>query len=248
MNDYKLVVVPEETRLSDQVLLALDNFARSGGYVLMSGEQLARDYPALVGAAPGPEAVADRIYLPLGRRAVPVGPAWQPVVPASGTEVLIRRLNQQEPGRDMTDQAVVTKRVLGKGAIVAVYGPVFRNYYFGHSPALRDLIGSLLDGLGIRWMADVEGPPHLEMVLRQKNGRLLVNLLNRGSGETLSPNRVIVEELPPIQHVVVRLRRDHPPKSVTIVPSDVKIDWSYLDGLVTVSVPRVDIHRVLVVE
>jgi hypothetical protein len=86
------------------------------------------------------------------------------------------------------------------------------------------------------------------MVLRQKNGRLLVNLLNRGSGETLSPNRVIVEELPPIQHVVVRLRRDRPPKSVTIVPSDVKIDWSYRDGLVTVNVPRVDIHRVLVVE
>jgi hypothetical protein len=97
-------------------------------------------------------------------------------------------------------------------------------------------------------MAGVEGPPHLEMVLRQKNGRLLVNLLNRGSGETLSPNRVIVEELPPIQHVVVRLRRDRPPKSVTIVPSDVNIDWSYRDGWVTVNVPRVDIHRVLVVE
>ena len=173
---------------------------------------------------------------------------WQPVVPASGTEVLLRLLNQQEPAKDMTDQAVVTKRVLGKGAVVAVYGPIFRNYYLGHSPALRELIGNLLDGLGIPWMAGVDGPPHLEMVLRQKNGRLLVNLLNRGAGETLSPNRVIVEELPPIQHVVVRLRRDRPPKSVTIVPSDVNINWSYRDGLVTVNVPRVDIHRVLVVE
>jgi len=28
----------------------------------------------------------------------------------------------------------------------------------------------------------------------------------------------------------------------------VNIDWSYRDGLVTVNVPRVDIHRVLVVE
>jgi hypothetical protein len=173
---------------------------------------------------------------------------WQPVVPASGTEVLIRRLNQQEPDKDRTDQAVVTKRVLGKGAVVAVYGPIFRNYYSGHSPALRELVGNLLEGLGIRWMADVEGPPHLEMVLRQKNGKLLVNLLNRGSGETLSPKRVIVEELPPIQHVVVRLRTDRRPKSVTIIPSDVHIDWSYRDGLVTVNVPRVDIHRVLVVE
>jgi hypothetical protein len=59
---------------------------------------------------------------------------------------------------------------------------------------------------------------------------------------------VIVEELPPIEHVVVRVRRDARPKSVTMVPSDVPIDWTYRDGWVTVNVPRVDIHRVLVVE
>ena len=248
MNEYKLVVVPEETRLDEQVVLALDGFARAGGYVLMSGEHLAQDYPALVGATPGPAAVVDRIYLPLGRRAVPVGPVWQPVTPASGTEVLMRRLNQQEPGKDITDQVVATKRAVGKGAIVAVYGPVFRNYFAGHSPALREWIGNLLDGLGIRWIAEVKGPPHLEMVLRQKNGKLVVNLLNRGSGETLSPNRVMVEELPPIQHVVVRVRRDGSPRSVTMVPPDLNIDWSYRDGWLTVNVPRVDVHRVVVVE
>jgi hypothetical protein len=129
-----------------------------------------------------------------------------------------------------------------------VYGPVFRNYYMAHSPALREWVGNLLDDLGIPWMASVKGPPHLEMILRQKNGRLLVNLLNRGAGETLSPSRVIVDELPPIEHVVVRLRRDGPPKSVTIVPSDEHIDWSYREGWVTVNVPRVDIHRVVVVQ
>jgi hypothetical protein len=80
------------------------------------------------------------------------------------------------------------------------------------------------------------------------NGKLLVNLLNRGAGEMLLPNRVIVEELPPIEHVVVRLRRDGPPKSVTMVPPDVHIDWSYQEGWVTVNVARVDIHRVVVVE
>jgi hypothetical protein len=248
MNDYKLVVVPEETHLSEQVLSALDKYVRSGGYVLISGEQLARDYPAFVGATPGPGTVADRIYLPLGNRAVPVGPVWQPVVPASGTEVLLRRLNQQEPGKDMTDQVVATKRALGNGAVVAVYGPLFRNYYLAHNPALRELICELLDGLKIPWMAAVEGPPHLEVVLRQKNGKLLVNLINRGSGETLSANRVIVDELPPILRVAVRLRRDGAPKSVTTVPSDAHLDWSYRKGWVTVNVPRVDIHRVLVVE
>jgi alpha-L-fucosidase len=248
MNEYKLIVVPEETPLGDQAIRALEEFARSGGYVLISGEYLARDYPAFVGASPRGEALTARVYLPLGGRAVPVGLTWQPVAPEPGTEVVAYRLNEQEPARDVTDQAVVTKRVLGKGAVVAVHGPVFRNYFLGHSPALREFIGNLVDGLGIGWIALAEGPPDLEMILRQKDGNLLVNLINRGSGEAPSPNRVIVENLAPIENVMVHVRRDHQPKAVRVVPSDMKIDWSYGNGLVTINVPRVDIHRVLVIE
>jgi hypothetical protein len=86
-------------------------------------------------------------------------------------------MSQQEPGKDVTDQAVVTKRAVGKGAIVAVYGPVFRNYFLGgHTPDLMEFVGRLVDSLGISWTATVEGPPQLEMILRQKDGNLLVNL------------------------------------------------------------------------
>jgi hypothetical protein len=86
------------------------------------------------------------------------------------------------------------------------------------------------------------------MILRKKEGKLLVNLINRGSGETLSPSRSIVEELPPIENVVVRIARSQRPQSVSAVPNDLKIDWSYRDGWVKVNVPRVEIHRVVVVE
>ena len=86
------------------------------------------------------------------------------------------------------------------------------------------------------------------MILRQKEGKLLVNLINRGSGEALSANRNTVENLPPIQNVVVRVRRTSAPKSVAMVPSDIKINWAYKNGLVTVKVPMVDIHRVVVIE
>src|SRR5208282_2388218 len=104
------------------------------------------------------------------------------------------------------------------------------------------------DSLGISWTATVEAPPQLEMILRQKDGKLMVNLINRGSGETLSPTRVIGENLPPIENVVVHVRRDHQPRAVRVVPSDMKINWSYGNGRVTVTVPRVDIHRVVVIE
>jgi alpha-L-fucosidase len=248
MNEYKLVVVPELTRLSARIVQGLEDFARGGGYVLMSGAHLTRDYPALVGALPRGDAVHDPTYLAVGQRAVGVSGPWQPVTPVPGSEVMARRLSEQEPEKDKTDQAIVTRRPLGKGAIIAVHGPVFRDYYLGHYPLLRQFIGELVHGLGIAWKVTVEAPPHLEMVLRQKDGRLLVNLIHRGAGETLSAQRVIVEELPPVKDVVVRIRQERRPKAVSVVPADQKLDWTYEGGIVTVRLPQVEIHRVLVVE
>jgi hypothetical protein len=248
MNQYKLLVIPEETPLDPPLLHALEDFARQGGYVLVTGADLASDYAAWVGASPRGKVLTERVFLPLGNRAVPVGLAWQPVSPAPGTQVIADRLREQDPVRDLTDQAVVTRRNVGKGAIIAVYGPIFRNYYTDHAPSLREFIGRLVDGLDIHWAATVTGPPQLEMILRQKEGKLLVNLINRGSGEAFSANRNTVENLPPIENVVVRIFMDHAPRSVSMVPPDGKITWEYMLGFLTVKVAQVDIHRVLVIE
>ena len=248
MNQYKLIVVPEEPPLDSPLLHALEDFARQGGYVLVTGADLARDYPAWVGASPRGEALKDRIFLPLGNRAVPVGFAWQAVSLATGTKVVSYRLNEQDPARNLTDQAIVTRRDVGKGAIIAVHGPIFRNYYTDHAPSLREFIGKLVDELNIPWAATVEGPPQVEMVLRQKEGKLLVNLINRGAGEAFSANRNTVENLPPIENLLVRVPRTSAPKSVAIAPSDAKMTWAYKNGLVTIKVPQLDIHRVVIIE
>lgn len=248
MNQYKLIVVPEEPPLDAPLLRALEDFARQGGYVLVTGADLARDYAEFVGASPRGEALKTRNFLPLGNRAVPVALDWQPVSPAAGTKAMVYRLNEQDPIRNLTDQVIVTRRNVGRGAIIAVHGPLFRDYYTDHAPSLREFIGKLVDGLGIPWAATLEGPPQAEMVLREKDGKFLVNLINRGAGEALSANRVTVENLPPIENIQVRVPRAAAPKSVTIVPPDAKMTWTYNKGLVTVKIPQLDIHRVVVIE
>lgn len=248
MNQYKLIVVPEEPPLDTPLLHALEDFARQGGYVLVTGADLAREYPAWVGASPRGEALKDRMFLPLGDRAVPVAFTWQPVSPAAGTKAVAYRLNEQDPVRNLTDQAIVTRRDVGNGAIIAVHGPLFRNYYTDHAPSLREFIGKLVDGLGIPWAATVEGPPQVEMILRQKEAKLLVNLINRGAGEAFSANRNTLENLPPVENIVVHVPRSSAPKSVAITPPDAKMNWAYQNGLVTINIPRLDIHRVVIIE
>ncbi|HZG66230.1 MAG TPA: hypothetical protein VEZ12_05775, partial [Herpetosiphonaceae bacterium] len=56
----------------------------------------------------------------------------------------------------------------------------------------RRFIAALVDRLAIPWAVMVEASPRLELILRRKDGRLLINLVNRGAAETLSSQRVIV--------------------------------------------------------
>jgi hypothetical protein len=51
-----------------------------------------------------------------------------------------------------------------------------------------------------------------------------------------------------VHDVTLRIRRESRPKSVTAVPAETELRWEYGDGIVTVAVPRVDIHTIVVVE
>jgi alpha-L-fucosidase len=257
MDRYALVVVPEQTRPSQPLQRALAAYIQGGGHLLLSGPTAAQDFPELAGAepvghpptadAPGGDPAVAPVFLPIGRRAVPVSAPWQPVAPAAGTDVWVWCLDQQEPGRNATDRPAVTHRRLGAGSVTAIHGPIFRDYHLGHYPGLRDFVGGLVDHLGIDWRATLEAPPRLEMILRQAGDRLLVNLINRGAGEALSPRRVVVEELPPVEHVTVRVRRADPPRRVVSVPADRPVDWDHVDGVLSVRLPRVDIHTVVAI-
>jgi hypothetical protein len=248
MTEYRLVVVPEQTRVSAALLQALETYAATGGCVLMSGAHLARDAAALVGAACDGAPVAEATYLPVGQRAVAVSAPWQPVVPQGATEGWVYRLAQQEPDKDGTGQVIVTRRPVGQGAIVAIHGPLFRDYFIGHYPDVRAFIDGLVRRMGVEWMVEVEAPARLELILRRKDTKLLVNLVNRGAGEMLSPHRVLVQDLPPVQDVVVRVRHPRPPRSITAVPAAPQLTWAFTDGWITVHLPRVDIHSVVAVE
>ena len=246
MIDYKLIVVPEH-RLDAWTIAALEAFATAGGHVLLSGTHLTEDAHALVGATPRGAPVAEATFLEVEGRVVPVSGPWQPVTPSHGTESVAYRLRAQEPERDRTDQVIVTRRVIGKGAVTAVHGPIFGDYYRGHYLLLRRWLAHLVAGFPIAWTVAVTASPRLEVILRRKEAQLLVNLINRGAGETLSPHRVVIDELPPVTDVVVHLRCDACPSSVVVEPGAQPADWDYHDGMVTVRLPRIAIHAVVVV-
>ena len=235
----KLVVVPEQTRLKG------DQFAGFDGYVVASGAHLARECPDFVGADPVGDPIQELAILPVGNEAVRVAGPWQPVRPRPGTKALVYRLRGLEPARDQTGDVLVTRR----GNVLAIHGPIFRDYYHGHFPQVREFVRQLVAALRIEWTVRVAGPPHLEVVARQQGDRLLVNLINRGATATLSNTRVVTEDVTPIRKVTVRIQRATPPQSVTWEPGGTPLRWSHsARGGLRVEVPRVDLHGVVVVQ
>jgi hypothetical protein len=64
----------------------------------------------------------------------------------------------------------------------------------------------------------------------------------------LSLRRVMVEELPPVQDLVVRVRYSHQPQPITIVPAVPQLTWTLADEWITVHLPGMDFHSVIAVE
>lgn len=247
LSQYPLVVIPEATRWSESLQAQLLAYMQVGGHVLASGAHLARDYPELVGADPLGEIVPS-VYLEVDGEAVPVSGPWQPVAPHPGTATGSCRLGQQEPEKDTTADVLITRRACGLGSLTAVHGPVFRNYFLGHYPPLRRVLGRLIAALEIPWQVTLDAPAQLELILREQPGKLVINLLNRGAGEMLMPRRVMNEYLPPVRDVTLRVARPEPPRTVTAIPAEPAVSWSYADGELTLAVPEVAIHTVLLIE
>jgi len=271
MGRYKLLVVPEQTHLSAAMQSALDAYAQAGGQVIMSGVHLASECPTLVGAEPagvhgqraqrdGAAAAADDfmdcVYLPCRGQAVATSGPWQAVRPLADTTPLVHCLLGHEPEKDRTNLPVVTYRRVGGGAILAIHGPVFRDYAAAHYPLLREFLRELIASLGIQWLATLESehqtirgpqpaPVRLEMILRQKAGRLRVNLINRGAAETLSPQRVTVEEIAPVTDIVLKVRRPERPRAVEVFPHDTQFNWEHAGGVLSVHLAQVYVHTVV---
>ncbi len=235
LDRYKLVVVPEQTNIPKTVIAKLETFAENGGQVIYSGAHW-HDKT---------EEALDSICFEVDGDAVKLFGPWKA---AEDGESFIPALKDMEPEKDRIDDTFITRRAVGKGAVITVGGPIFRNYFLAHDPLLRRFFGTLLDKMAVAFDIRVKASPRLEIIARQKDGRILINLLNRGAGETLSPNRFIVEELPPVDNITLNIRRMAKPKKVQLLPLGETPEWSYKDGWIEARVPSVAIHNVLAID
>ncbi len=246
ITEYPLVVVPEQDGLPQDIVDLLDGYAQDGGRVFVTGAHVA----AQMGELCGVKSADGRLgasYVPASGGCVIVGGHWQKVILDTAVEVA-PLLDQQEPELNRAGFPAATINKVGAGAVLAVHGPVFDVYNAAHYPRLRCFIGDMVERLNPSGLIKVCGPWWVELSARKRDGKTLLQLVNRSSAGHLSPDRHVVEHVSETGPFTVYVPMEKLPGRCYLAPDKAGLDWSYRDGILEARVAGLGIHNVLVIE
>jgi hypothetical protein len=246
MNRYPLIVVPEWAYLEEPFEAELLEYIRNGGNLLLVGPESAALFKDSLGVQFTGEASKKRVFLDdHGFLCALYDTNIQPVTVTSPAEA-VGELYEKNDYRS-SHQPAGSIAPLGKGHIAAIYCDIGLTYRNNPNPAIRDLLDGMARRLFPDPMVEVTGTHCVDVVANRLNGKPLIHLINT-AGPHADAKVLVFDEIPPIGPLRVKIKVDQAPKSVHLQPAgiELKYDYNQKDGAIELTVPRVDIHEIIV--
>lgn len=243
MQDYPLIVVPEWDYLGLRFREELVAYVRAGGSLWLIGPRTAALFAAESGVTIEGEASTKPHELRhLGAAAALKG-LTQRVSPGRG----VRSLGSLQPatGTDAAPPPAATVARLGKGRLAVAWFNLGQSYAGGRSEVLRLFTRDVVRELFPAPLVSVSGSADVDVCVARKEGRLLVNLVNTSGPHQTEP---ILDAVAPVGPLEVAIRQPERPARVTLEPGGRPLEFEYRGGQARLTIPRVDIHEVIVVE
>ncbi len=245
---FPVIVVPEWDFLDETVRRNLVAYAEGGGNLLVLGTESTRLFAPQLGVRPDTAARftgtfcfnadltgrQERISCLTGTR-LPFS-VEKPGVVALGAAYRF------EDTREGTG-AVATVRPLGRGRIAGLYLNLGDSYFNRRSHDLRDLLDGLVRRLYTP-IVRVQNSRLVHVVTAEKNGKTLISLLNV-AGSHDAKNTFAYDEIPPLNHLNVRIATAQKPKSITLLPANRTVPFVWKEGEAVVTLPELRLHEVL---
>jgi hypothetical protein len=137
----------------------------------------------------------------------------------------------------------------GKGSAIFVSAPLFGAFSVHPNPNIKELVRSLLGLLDGEPLLIVEAPPLVEAVLTREGEALNLHLVNhqgeRFLGGESGMGHPLVESIPVIGPVRVRLRTEKKPKEVVLHPEKRRLPFTYRNGYAECLLEKLHIHSCL---
>lgn len=249
LEEFPLIVVPEQARMSDAMVSALQGYVEGGGNLLLTGSELFDRFGERFLGFRSSEVQTDKTYaVPAADgEALLYSKTWR-LGEATTAEVIGRLGNGcLLEDRLLPHPAAVVNRV-GKGRVAYVPANLFRDFAHNRYPMPRSFVGELVGRLLPDPEIRVQAPVCVDVTLRRRGKTVFVHLLNRSSGIPNLPNNGAIDEIPPLGPITVRMRLKAKPRQVDWALEKGAVEWRWSDGTLTASITAVHIHGALVVE
>lgn len=264
-DEYKMIVVPElYYGLEEKTRQSLLEYAQNGGALVLVGSTTCKHF-ALGGA---PFEVRERNkYFAEGEIAYDNGgdaghadkskQTYKPYyftmdeksfgVAFSPCEILAKEGRTQA---FVSDELLGARAPLavtvpyGKGSVTAIGFDIGEQYLRGSQYLQRDLMNQITDAL-YNPMVRIESVcGRLEIIALQKDGKLMIQLLNAG-GNHADAACATDDHIPPILDIELSVALPKAPKRMILQPDGKELSVTYQNGRAYVSVDRVDIHSII---
>jgi hypothetical protein len=111
------------------------------------------------------------------------------------------------------------------------------------------MFGNLVDMVIPETLIDIDAPGNVEVVLKKQEKRTMVHLINHYGERSLNNTIAYTEHIIPIYNIGVRVKVLTPPSSVILKPENQALNWEASDdGTISIDVPKLDIHSIVVIE
>jgi lysophospholipase L1-like esterase len=188
-------------------------------------------------------------YVKGGGHLLLIGPKtaalFQPELDAVVRSDAVRRFFEGPDGPTTDGRPAASITELGRGKIAAVYFAFGQSYVNAPTDLSRQFLNDLARQLFPKPMVEVKGSSDVDVVVNRLDGKLAVNLVNTTGPHQREP---ILDSIPPVGPLDVTIRQSAKPAKVTLEPAGIPLSFEHRDGEIHCTVPRVDIHEVIILE
>jgi hypothetical protein len=244
LNQYPIVVIPEWHKLPNELHATLVSYVRDGGRLLVIGHESATLFKDYLGVTFVGDPAETGAFVKADNGMAWMNGVWQKVNPTTARVTNERYSSQDRRGKG---ECASTINQYGKGMIGAIYGPLGSVFNRSHYPIIRKLLSENMKQLFPEPMVELNGSPCVDVSIRKKDNRLLIHLANT-AGMQVSPQYAIIDFIPSLDQMELIVRIDKRPKRVWLVPEDYELKTHWADGKLSIIIPKLGIHSVVVIE
>lgn len=242
---YPLLIVPEWSFLAPDVKDALLVYTRNGGNLLLIGPYSAALFEQELDVKLEGNVSEEAFYLEHGGWLARVSAAAQQVRFGAGARAFGHRYMSNDDSSASTAAASITE--YGSGKIAATYFNIGARYSEATTTVVRDFLGALVRELFPTPLVQVTGSHLVDVVVNRVQGKLTINLVNT-AGPHADRNVHVFDEIPPLGPLTIAIRSQERPQKITQYPICKDVPFTWDKGVITLLLPRLEIHDILMVE